>query len=193
MNKILELKNTINEIHKDKLDAYQIRARLDRLQYMDKPSKYFYDLEKIRGKSKNIDELKSKEGTILTRKEDILNEIENFYTKLYDREPTDKHQDKIYQLIKEKKIPQTETIGNLITPKEVKTALNQMQNNKSPGADGLPKEFYITFWSELKEDICEMLNNIFLKKSLSNSQKQAIIKLLYKKGDPKELEAREPT
>ena len=62
-----------------------------------------------------------------------------------------------------------------------------MQNNKSPGADGLPKEFYITFWTELKEEICEMLNNIFLKKSLSNSQKQAIIKLLYKKGDPKEL------
>ena len=134
---------------------------------MDKPSKYFYDLEKIRGKSKNIDELKSKEGTILTRKEDILNEIENFYTKLYDKETTDKHQqDKIYQLIKEKKIPQTETekIGNLVTLKEVKTALNQMQNNKSSGADELPKEFYITFWSEIKEDMCEMLNNIFLKK-----------------------------
>ena len=103
INKIIELKNAINEIHKEKLEACQIRSRLDRLQYMDKPSKYFYDLEKIRGKSKNIDELKNMEGSTLTRKEDILNEIENFFTKLYDKEPTDKHQqDRIYKLIKEK-------------------------------------------------------------------------------------------
>ena len=70
---------------------------------------------------------------------------------------------------------------------EIKTALNQIQNNKSLGADGLPKEFYTTFWPVLKEELSEMLNNIFLKKSLSNSQKQATIKLLYKKGDPKDL------
>ena len=145
---------------------------------MDKPSKYFFDLEKIRGKSKNIEELRNKEGEILITKEDILLEIEEFYTKLYKNEPTYKQQqDNIYKLLSEKKIPQTETetLGNLITIKEIKSALNQMQNNKSPGADGLPKEFYTTFCPELKEELAEMLNNIFLRKSLRNSQKQATI------------------
>ena len=62
-----------------------------------------------------------------------------------------------------------------------------MSNNKSPGSDGLPKEFYSTFWDDIKEDLCEMLNNIYLKQELCESQKTAIVKLIYKKGNPKEL------
>ena len=174
----------------EKLEASQIRARMDKLQYMDKPSKYFFDLEKIRGKAKSIDEIKNKEGEMLTTKEEILNEIEDFYSNLYKKEPTDKQQqEKIYRLLSKKKIEhsETETLGNLITAKEIKTAVNQMHNNKSPGTDGLPKEFYTTFWPELKDELVEMLNNVFLKQSLSTSQKQATLKLLYKKGDPKDL------
>ncbi len=30
-------------------------------------------------------------------------------------------------------------------------ALKSMKNNKSPGVDGLPKEFYEKFWEELRE------------------------------------------
>ena len=34
-----------------------------------------------------------------------------------------------------------------ITGKELLVALQSMENNKSPGNDGLTKEFYITFWN----------------------------------------------
>ena len=121
INKIVELTSSINKIHKEKLEASQIRARIDKLQYMDKPSKYFFDLEKIRGKAKSIDEIRNNDGEILTTKEGK------------------QQQDCIYKLLSEKKIQKSEleTLGNLITTKEIKTALSQMQNNKSPGADGL--------------------------------------------------------
>ena len=33
---------------------------------------------------------------------------------------------------------------------ELLKALKSMQNNKSPGNDGLTKEFYETFWNEIK-------------------------------------------
>ena len=37
-----------------------------------------------------------------------------------------------------------------LTEKEVKDALNKMENNKTPGNDGLTKEFFETFWLEIK-------------------------------------------
>ena len=33
----------------------------------------------------------------------------------------------------------------------LRNSLKSMQNDKSPGNDGLTKEFYVTFWKELKE------------------------------------------
>ena len=40
-----------------------------------------------------------------------------------------------------------------ITEKELFEALKSMPNDKSPGNDGLTKEFFETFWSEVKKNI----------------------------------------
>ena len=63
-------------------------------------------------------------------------------------------------------------------------ALSQMQTNKSPGADGFPVEFYRRFRSSLGQDLVEVLNYSYEHGQLSDSQKQGIIRLLYKKEDP---------
>ena len=62
-----------------------------------------------------------------------------------------------------------------------------MKNGKSPGEDGIPKEFYEFFIDELKDILCELLNNIRLNGEIPESQKNAIVKLLFKKGDHREL------
>ena len=72
---------------------------------MDKPSQYFYDLEKIRGKSKNIMELVNDKGEVVKKPQDIINVIEKLYQDLYDEENTNKdEQDKIYKLLRKNKI-----------------------------------------------------------------------------------------
>ena len=35
-----------------------------------------------------------------------------------------------------------------------------MENNKKPGPDGLPKEFYVTFFGTVIDDFCEVYNYI---------------------------------
>ena len=62
-----------------------------------------------------------------------------------------------------------------------------MKNEKSPGEDGLTKEFYVTFLDIFKTELCELFNNMKLANSEPISMKNAIIKLLYKKGDHRYL------
>lgn len=53
--------------------------------------------------------------------------------------------------------------------------------NKAPGNDGLPIEFYKTFWNFLWEPLVECFNTSFVKGEMSPSQRQAVITLIEKK------------
>ena len=59
-----------------------------------------------------------------------------------------------------------------------------MEENKYPGKDGIPMEFYITFCHVMKNDFTELVNHIFsVKEELTDSMKTAIISMIPKK-DP---------
>ena len=60
-----------------------------------------------------------------------------------------------------------------------------MDNDKSPGKDGITKEFYIKFWDVVKEPLCASIQQCFTVGELSTSQKQAIIKLVENKDRDK--------
>ena len=53
--------------------------------------------------------------------------------------------------------------------------------NESPQSDGLTKEFYETFWDELKEIFVNSVREAKEVGYVSTSQRQAIIKLIEKK------------
>ncbi len=59
--------------------------------------------------------------------------------------------------------------------------------NKSPGNDGLSKEFYSKFWEKISNLLFASLMQGKRKGELSASQRQAIIKILEKKGRDKRL------
>ena len=60
--------------------------------------------------------------------------------------------------------------------------LEDFQNNKSPGNDGIPVEFYKKFWSVISEPFTKCVNECFETGEMSRSQKQAVITLIEKKG-----------
>ena len=69
-----------------------------------------------------------------------------------------------------------------ITEQEVLKALKAMPNNKSPGINGLTKEFFVYFWDLLKADFMDMLNEVENSK-LGINQRMSLIRVLFKKGD----------
>ena len=59
-----------------------------------------------------------------------------------------------------------------------------MENNKSPGIDGIPAEFYKEFYSLLKKDLQEIFNKVlFTYKTTPKTWNQAIITLIPKQTE----------
>ena len=65
--------------------------------------------------------------------------------------------------------------------------LKTFQKNKTPGNDGLTVEFYLVFWPIVGKHLIDCFNYAHDHGALSNSQKQALITLLEKKGKDKRL------
>ena len=65
--------------------------------------------------------------------------------------------------------------------------LKTFQKNKTPGNDGLTVEFYLVFWPIAGKHLIDCFNYAHDHGELSNSQKQAVITLLEKKGKDKRL------
>ena len=92
---------------------------------------------------------------------DVLNFYKSFYKKLTNE--------------------QTLSCECIISEDEVFKSLKSIDNNKSPGNDGLSKEFYECFWDEIKKPFLASVHKAFLNQELSTSQNQAVIKMLEKR------------
>ena len=73
-----------------------------------------------------------------------------------------------------------------LTAKDLYNSLKSMQSDKSPGNDGLTKEFYETFQTELKKIFVDSVSEVKEKEILSTSQRQAVIKLMKKRIEIKD-------
>ena len=59
--------------------------------------------------------------------------------------------------------------GNL-TENECASSLKAMNNNKSPGSDGITTEFYKLFWNDIKIYLINSLNYSLLNGNLTDFQ-----------------------
>ena len=149
----------------------------------EKCNKFFLGLEK-RNKSKStIKKLRISEKDVTDPKE-IMSEIRNFYKEKYS-EKIKKTPQECCEFLETVSLPsltpeEAEPCGTLLTSEEVFNALNEMQNNKTPGNDGLPREFFVCFFDLVKTDLLNCLNQCWETGELTYSQSQAIVTLVEK-------------
>ena len=58
-----------------------------------------------------------------------------------------------------------------------------MQTGKSSGSDGLPTEFYLTFWDSLCDSLVLVFNERFRLGVLSDSQHKGLLRLIHKRDE----------
>ena len=77
-------------------------------------------------------------------------------------------------------------INKFINEKEIEIVIDSLNSDTAPGSNGLTAEFY-KIYKKIITDLYELFNNIFLKGKMPKSMRDAIIKLLYKKNDHKNI------
>ena len=76
---------------------------------------------------------------------------------------------------------QREALDQDITYEEIYQAAKSMVMGKVPGCDGLPIEFYLKYWEELKPLIWPMYELVLKQKILGESAHKGLISLIPKK------------
>ncbi|KAK3741401.1 hypothetical protein QZH41_018038 [Actinostola sp. cb2023] len=151
-------------------------------------SAFFLRLEKQHRAESTVDVIQKEDGTLTSDPDDLLSTWHLFYNELFSASETNKDLLNSFLSTLERKLlfHSSESCEGLLSSEECLSALRGMANNKTPGIDGLPKEFYITFWDIVGPDLVSILNHAFQAGTLSYSQRLGIIKLIYKKG-PRQL------
>ena len=72
-----------------------------------------------------------------------------------------------------------------ITAEELYIALKSGVHNKAPGSDGISREFYIRLWDIIREDMLEIMNQMYIHKSMTRRQQHGIIVSLPKNNGDK--------
>ena len=136
---------------------------------------------------KQINILVDGNNKTINTKDKIMKEIKLFYTQLYKTETTNIPQ--ITENLKyiNQSLSTEDKLNKFVSRIEIEEVIKGMKNKKSHGDDGIPKEVYHKFFHLLKDELTELYNNIKFEKIIPDSQKNATIKLLFKKGDHRSL------
>ena len=180
------VKNALKEIDMKRLSGSIVRSRVQLFDNKEQPSTFFYRKELSKGKKKLISKIVH-ENRVCEDNDSISDSFVNFFTHLYGKEPVELPPDKYIENLPHVDPDSTDHLGKSISIEDIQLAVSQMENNKTPGPDGLSKEFYETFSKELFPILVEVFTAIFDKGSLSDSQKVSYISLLCKNNNQPEL------
>ena len=175
----------IAELVLHEAEGAKVRSRIKWAEEGEASTSYFLRLEKKNGSDGWISAMKNADGSLATDISSICDSWVAFYSSLFsacDTEP-DTREELLQNLSSFLSPDQSQLCDGYLTADEVLEALTGMARGKSPGSDGLPVEFYLTFWDLLGDDLVEVLNASFDAGLLPFSQRGALITLIHKKRD----------
>jgi exonuclease III len=176
-------------INNERTRGCQIRAKASHIEYNEHNSSYFFAKEKNNAMKKNISTIQLDDGSKVTQQDKILKCQQKFYERLYT-EPENVCQ--YAQQEAEQNFFNTEALPKLdedeknlidlpITLDEIAHAIKELPNNRSPGTDGLPIEFYKFFWKKIQNIVLNSIEYAIQNGQMSVDQRRGILSLIPKK------------
>lgn len=180
-----EIEYKILQIHKenDRITLLQANARWTALG--ERPNKAFYKSVNTRKLATSITSLNTSHGN--SSEPALVNqEIFSFYDSLYRSSNSCPDN---YSLERPLKLNSVDIkyLTERICPAEVISTVRTLPNNKSPGPDGIPYEYYKQNLKQLMKILIPMFNGILSSSMVIPDAGNVITVLLYKKGDRSNL------
>ena len=180
----------LKDIEFKEIEGYRIRIKgLPTYEQKEPDIAFYSNLEKSRKKKSVINSLIDKDGGEHSTRDSLLGIVEDFYTLLFS--PSKVNPTTQVKLLKNIKTKVSTAHRDLLdapfTKDEIRIAVKDMQANKSPGLDGLPAEFYQTYWHLLGDKYFNYIR-LVQKENLDPWKNKSVTTLLYKdKGEVNDL------
>ena len=142
-----------------------------------------FRLERARADKNSFESLYDKHGAEKSAPDELETILADFYTSLYSKDNVNLQvqQRLINDLDRFLYSPERAACERPLSTSELLMAARGLQTGKSPGSDGLPVEFYLTFWDVLAEPLLSVRNEALDARSLTASQRESLVRLIYKK------------
>lgn len=141
---------------------WAMRAKVRQVVEGDDNTQIFHLIANGRHRKKKIFQLEQDEGTIVGH-DNLKLYISDYYKQLFGA-----REDSFVSMDEGRvdDIPhlgeaENEVLSAPFSEKEVFDAIRQMKNNKAPGPDGFPAEFYKKCWHIIKDDLLPMFHDLF--------------------------------
>ncbi|KAL9989410.1 hypothetical protein ACROYT_G003957 [Oculina patagonica] len=140
-----------------------------------------WEMIKLKVRESSIRYAKKKKTLLKNQEAKLENEITQL-TKVLESENTWSHEKSKASHQNKLTAEESHSCEGLLIEKECLEALQKMKNDKSPGNDGLPSEFYKVFWKDISTAFIKAINRSYSCGKLSISQRRGTIKLIPKKN-----------
>lgn len=187
--KRLDLQSQANLLTTSTAEKLLLRSKGLYYEYGDKSSRLLAHQLRRQAAARLIPQITDSSGILKSTPSSINEAFVTFYTSLYKSEfPTDTSNMTTFLSnldIPNVNLADAENIDKPLEISELIESIKLMQNNKTPGPDGYPSEFYKAFSAKLAPFLLDMYNESLANGSLPPTLTQATISLILKKGkDP---------
>lgn len=184
--------------NQERLEAYRVKAKAKHLMEGERNTKYWYNLGKERREPSIIHSLNNEQGQTKSMTRDMANIAKDFYKKLStapqrEEDFETKAEELLDNVDKCLNDAQITELDQSIREAEVRKAISDSENGKSPGIDGFPLELYKLWLNPKKEtdpSIAKILTKVYNEIEQiglipDSDFNEGTMFLLFKKGDKK--------
>ena len=185
ISNVNKLESALEAVINSECEGAKIRSRARWIEEGEKPTRFFFRLERKRAEKSIFESLFNESGEEKFSHNEIELILVDFYKALFSKDSLNMQiqTEIIDDLDLSLSDSECEQCEGLLTKEELSAALKGLPTGKSPGSDGLPVEFYSAFCDLLCNPLLSVLNDCFWAGSLCASQREALLRLIYKKDD----------